>query len=129
MKTDILTLEDIKTLVDRFYAKVRQDGILGPIFEQVIQDRWGEHMPKMYRFWQTVVLGEHSYYGNPFMPHAELPVDKLHFDRWIALFHGTLDELFIGEIAEEAKWRSLKMAEMFQLKIEHYRSSGARPLI
>ena len=53
-------LDDIKILVDTFYDKARQDTLLGPIFEGVIEDRWPEHLEKMYRFWQTVLLGEHT---------------------------------------------------------------------
>ena len=129
MKTTIKSIDDIKILVDAFYSKVREDEKLGPIFDRVIKDRWPEHMEKMYRFWQTVLLDDHTYYGNPFMPHADLPVQREHFERWIELFHQTLDVHFEGERAEEAKWRSSKMAEMFQYKIEYFRNSGSRPLI
>ncbi len=129
MKREIQQLEDIELLVDAFYTKIRKDDLLGPIFNGVIQDRWPVHLNKMYTFWQTVLLGEHTYYGNPFMPHADLPVEKRHFDRWIELFYQTLDENFEGRKADEAKWRAAKMAEMFQYKITHYRNSGSRPLI
>ncbi len=129
MKKKLQHLVDIQLLVDVFYTKVRRDNLLGPIFNGVIRDRWPEHLKKMYTFWQTVLLGEHTYYGNPFMPHADLPVEKQHFDRWIELFYQTLEEEFEGEKANEAKWRATKMAEMFQYKIAHYRNSGSRPLI
>ncbi len=118
MKKEIETIEDIKLLVDTFYTKVREDVLLADIFNHRIQDRWPEHLQKMYRFWQTVLLGEHTYQGSPFAPHAQLQVSKQHFDRWLALFHSTVCELFVGELAEEAKWRSIKMAEMFLYKIE-----------
>ena len=84
---DITQLEDVKELVDRFYGKVREDTLLGPIFDTRIGDRWPEHLEKMYKFWQTVLLNEHTYYGSPFAPHAQLPVDKAHFDRWLTLFY------------------------------------------
>ncbi|MBS1647518.1 MAG: group III truncated hemoglobin [Bacteroidetes bacterium] len=123
MKQDILTLDDVKLLVDSFYTKVREDEMLAPIFNDRIQDRWPIHLEKMYRFWQTVLLSEHTYYGSPFVPHAQLPVDKEHFDQWLKLFFATVDELFTGEKAHEAKWRSNKMAEMFYYKITYYRSN------
>lgn len=129
MKREILTLEDIKQLVDQFYEKVRQDELLGPIFNERIGDRWPEHLDKMYRFWQTVLLGDHTYYGSPFPPHAQLPVAKEHFSRWMGLFTATVDALFTGEIAEEAKWRAGKMAELFEMKIEHVRQVGIRNLV
>ncbi len=125
MQKNIETLEDIKLLVDDFYGKVREDDLLSPIFNSVIQDRWPEHLEKMYRFWQTVLLADHTYYGSPFTPHAQMPVHQDHFERWIELFHGTLDDHFTGEVAEEARWRSTKMAEMFLYKIEYYREIQA----
>lgn len=128
-KKDILTLEDIRLLVDTFYGKVREDELIGSIFNERIQDRWPQHLAKMYTFWQTVLLGEHTYFGSPFPPHAQLPVEKIHFERWLNLFLQTLDELFTGEIAKEAIWRANKMAIMFQYKIEHYKNNQAKSLI
>ena len=75
MKNEIISLTDIKLLVDTFYGKVREDELLKDVFNNKIQDRWPEHLEKMYRFWQTVLLEEHTYYGSPFLPHAKLPVD------------------------------------------------------
>lgn len=119
-KTDIQTLEDVKTLVDQFYGKVRQDELLAPVFEERIQDRWPVHLAKMYQFWQTILLGENTYKGRPFPPHATLDVNETHFNRWVALFKGTIDEYFEGEKAEEAKWRADKMSELFQIKRSHF---------
>jgi hemoglobin len=116
-------------LVDTFYDKVRNDQSIGPIFNDRIQNRWPQHLAKMYTFWQTVLLGEHTYYGTPFPPHAQLPVEKEHFERWLSLFSQTLTELFAGEIAKEALWRANKMAEMFQYKIQHYRINSSKSLI
>ena len=128
-RKDIASLDDVRLLVDTFYGKVRLDTFIGPIFNKRIQDRWPEHLAKMYTFWQTVLLGEHTYYGAPFPPHARLPVEKEHFDRWLSLFSETVTELFEGEIANEALWRANKMAEMFQFKIRHYRANSSRSLI
>ncbi|GLR17468.1 group III truncated hemoglobin [Portibacter lacus] len=128
-QTDILVLDDVKNLVDTFYGKVRQDDLLSPIFNRVIGDKWDIHLDKMYRFWQTVLLKEHTYLGAPFAPHMKLPVEGKHFDRWQALFYETIDEKFSGEKAKEAKWRASKMAEMFQMKIAHYKKSQTNPLL
>lgn len=126
---EIATITEIKLLVDSFYDKVRKDELLGPIFNEKIGDRWAVHLEKMYRFWQTVLLAEHTYYGSPFAPHAHLPVNQNHFSRWIFLFYQTIDESFEGEKAEEAKWRAKKMADMFLLKIEYYQSRNSKPLL
>ena len=126
---DIANLQDIQLLVDTFYGKIREDDLLADIFNGVIQDRWEMHLEKMYSFWQTVLLEEMTYSGRPFAPHMKLPVEKHHFDRWLDLFCETLEELFEGPKVEEAKWRAAKMAEMFQLKLGHYRNSSATPLV
>ncbi len=123
MQKKIINIEDIKLLVNTFYDKVREDELLGDIFNNVIKDRWPQHLEKMYKFWQTILLEEHTYYGSPFLPHANLPVSRNHFQRWLELFFATVDEIFEGEKAEEAKWRANKMAEMFQLKIASYKNS------
>ncbi|WP_115868442.1 group III truncated hemoglobin [Marinoscillum furvescens] len=124
----IESLEDIKMLVDTFYGCVRKDELLGPIFSEKLGDHWENHLTKMYSFWQTVLLGTYTYSGRPFPPHAQLPVDKQHFERWLALFEQTVDELFEGEKADEAKWRAHKMAEMFQYKIAYLREHQKHPL-
>lgn len=129
MKKEIITLDDIKVLVDNFYAKVRSDEVLKDIFNNVIQDRWPEHLEKMYRFWQTVLLGDHTYHGTPFPPHAKLPVDWVHFERWLKLFYETVDEQFSGEKAIRAKWQGERMAEMFHYKIKYYRNNPSVSLI
>lgn len=128
-KHDILTLQDVQLLVNTFYGKVRDDDMLASIFNERIQDRWPQHLEKMYRFWQTVLLEEHTYYGAPFPPHANLPVSQAHFERWLTLFNETVNELFAGEKAAEAQWRGQKMAQMFQIKIAHFKAMGANNLL
>ena len=63
---NISTIEDIKLLVDTFYKKVRENEMLSPIFNNIIKDRWPQHLEKMYRYWQTVLLQEHTYFGSTF---------------------------------------------------------------
>ena len=121
---DIQDLDDVKILVNTFYGKVQQDELIGPIFNELIQNRWPEHLEKMYRFWETVLLDTHSYYGSPFAPHAKMPLEKHHFERWLQLFNETLRENFSGETADEALWRAEKMAQMFQYKIDYIRENN-----
>jgi hemoglobin len=121
---DITTLEDIKLLVDSFYSKIQKDEFIGPIFNEKIGDRWPEHLEKMYRFWQTILLEVHTYSGSPFPPHKQLPVAKEHFDRWMEIFTTTTDRLFTGPTAEEAKLRAKNMAEMFNYKIDYFRNEA-----
>lgn len=129
MKKDIEHIEDIQLMVDAFYGKVRIDALLGGIFNGVIQDRWPEHLSKMYRFWQTVLLDEHTYRGRPFAPHALLPIQQKHFDRWLELFTETVDELFDGERASFAKSQAGRMATMFISKINYFRNNQVKPIL
>lgn len=121
-KTDIQTLDDIKQLVDQFYDKVRHNTLIGPIFNGVIKDKWPEHLDKMYRFWEGILLGNNTYNGRPFPPHAHLPVKAEHFEQWKALFFETVDENFQGEVADMAKWRATKIAEVFLAKITYFQN-------
>ena len=102
MKHDITTLPDIKILVDTFYSSIRDNELLGPIFNNILNNRWPAHLEKMYRFWQTVLLEEHTYTGSPFVPHAKLPINQVHFDTWLTIWNNTINHLFEGEKAESA---------------------------
>lgn len=118
---DIETLEDVKKMVDTFYESVRNDDLIGPIFNERIGDRWPEHLDKMYRFWQTILLEEHTYHGAPFRPHIDMPVYLEHFERWVELFEKNIIFHFAGEKADEALERAGKMAKMFHAKHEYMR--------
>lgn len=113
---DIDRKERIPLLVDSFYSHVREDGLLGPIFEQAIPD-WNKHLPTMYRFWERLLFGTGAYAGNPFQKHVGLPVEQGHFNRWVALFIQTVDEHFLGPKAEEAKALARRIAATFQLRM------------
>lgn len=128
-RPELLSIEDVKTLVNSFYNKVQQDKVLAPIFNDIIKDKWTQHLEKMYTFWQTVLLDQHNYFGSPFLPHAKLPLEQEHFDIWLSLFYKTIDENFSGEKAKEAKWRSEKMAAMFLAKITYYREHPEKQAI
>lgn len=129
MKKDISTIEDIKLLVNSFYDKVREDDLLAHIFNTRIANRWPQHLEKMYNFWQTVLLGEHTYHGSPFLPHIKMPVNVEHFNRWLKLFFETVDTLFEGEKALKAKWQGERMATMFHYKIEDYKNNASKSFL
>lgn len=116
---DITQREDIIKLVHTFYDKVNQDDLLGPLFAHV---NWPKHFPIMYDFWGSMLLGERSYMGNPFQKHVPLAIETEHFERWITLFHQTVDELFEGEKAQEAKDRARSIAYVWQHKLSQMRS-------
>lgn len=126
---DIEKMEDIRQLVDEFYGKVRRDEMLGPVFEERIGNNWDSHLDKMYRFWQTVLLDEgQTYFGNPFIRHASLPIFGQHFERWLELWKETLHHHFKGPKVEEANMRANKMAYVFMTKLEAIRGGGGSPV-
>lgn len=121
---DIQNKNDVKIFVDEFYKKVRVDNLLGSVFAAKIpNDHWPAHLERMYSFWHTVLFAVKDYTGNPFAKHASLPLQSIHFHRWIELFTQTIDENFSGERAEDAKTRAIKMGKLFQSKIAHIQAN------
>ena len=119
---DIETIDDIKLLVDTFYGSVQADDLIGPNFNKVVENRWPQHLEKMYRFWQSILLHEPTYSGRPFPPHLKLDINHLHFDRWIRLFELTVNGLFQGSNATTAIERAKLMGALFQAKHSYLRS-------
>ena len=123
MKSDISTSADIKLLIDTFYDKVRRDEMLGYIFDEVARVDWPKHLPVMYAFWEFMLLGvADAYRGNPVQKHFDLhdrhPLKAEHFDRWLLLFQTTVDELFEGEKAKDAKFRAFAISETWKPKFD-----------
>lgn len=107
----------ISMLVDEFYRRVRSDTVLGPIFEQAIGDRWDYHLPRMKSFWASVALNAGTYSGQPVPAHKKLTsVEKVHFQHWLALFRGTLEDTApTPEAIEYFMERAARIAESLQL--------------
>lgn len=124
-KKQINNLDDIKLLVDTFYNAVKEDELIGPVFNERIKDNWPRHLETMYSFWQSILLNEPTYNGRPFPKHMEMPIDLQHFKRWVELFCQTVDELFEGDKALDAKGRAQQLAITFYSKMESLRGSGS----
>ncbi len=106
----------IEQLVHSFYARIRQDSLLGPIFNSRIRD-WEPHLQRMCAFWSSVVLSSGVYHGQPMRMHLPLPVDALHFDRWLELFEETAQELFSEQVAQYFIERARRIAASLELGI------------
>jgi hemoglobin len=123
MLKDIENRGDIETLVDEFYKKVIADDLIGHFFTKVIELKWDRHIPTMYDFWETTLLGKMRYKGNPMVKHIELnrkeSLNPEHFDRWLALWESTVTENFGGGKAEEAIHRARQIGELMKYKIQH----------
>lgn len=106
----------IERLVHSFYARIREDEILGPIFASRIRD-WEPHLKRMCDFWSSVVLLTGRYSGQPMQMHAPLPVDARHFDRWLRLFKDTAEAICPPDAAAHFVFRAKKIAESLELGI------------
>ncbi|MBV8839013.1 MAG: group III truncated hemoglobin [Alphaproteobacteria bacterium] len=106
----------IEALVRTFYGKVRQDALLGPIFEARIRD-WEPHLQRMCAFWSSVALMSGVYHGSPMAVHMRLPVDATHFDRWLALFEDTARDICPPVAAEHFIERAQRIGESLELGI------------
>lgn len=117
-KMDHVSEDGIRQLVDAFYAKVRLDAELAPIFEGAIKDNWPHHLEKMYAFWSSVMLTSGRYKGNPVIKHMVLPDMKPElFTRWLALFDETCRELCDDAIRDAFRDRAERIAESLKLAL------------
>lgn len=107
---EIETREDIEKLMDLFYAKIRKDELLGPIFNQHIsEEQWPAHLVKLSDFWETNLFRVPRFKGNPTGKHINVDrslnyeVTQKHFGQWLILWFESIDELFVGDLADRAK--------------------------
>lgn len=118
---DIRNRSDIDTLVKTFYSKVLNDDLIGFLFTDVARLNLEHHLPIIADFWEMVLLGSPTYQKNPIPVHLALnsksPLLPEHFARWLQLWQQTVDELFIGNVAEQAKIRAMSIATVMQTKI------------
>lgn len=118
---DILSEYDIQLLVNTFYDKVKQDGVIGYIFNTIIGKDWSHHLPIMYSFWGMVLLNKEGYKGNVMGKHIaldkQIPLEPAHYERWLQLWQQTVDELFAGNTADTAKEKARLMIQLIATKV------------
>jgi len=123
---DIETRQDVERLVRAFYTKALTDPFIGFIFTDVAKLDVEGHVPQITSFWATILLGEQSYGSGAFRPHADLHAKvglrEGHFDRWLQLWFGTVDELYKGEKANQAKIHALRVARAFSERLKSFPS-------
>ncbi|HLT48951.1 group III truncated hemoglobin [Aequorivita nionensis] len=130
-KRKIESREEVSLLVNTFYSKVREEPLLGPIFNKIITD-WETHLELLTDFWETNLFFKRKYFGNPMHAHIEVDkkmggkINELHFGTWINLWHETIDELFEGETANIAKNRARNMGTFIHLNVFNARNEGAQ---
>jgi len=105
----------IGEVVQTFYARIRKDTVLGPIFEARLAGRWDKHLSAMTDFWSSVLLKTGRYHGRPHAAHHPLGLTPAHFSRWLALFEATVGDLCAGPAAALFVDRAHRIAESLQI--------------
>lgn len=119
MKTDIQNRVDINKLVCSFYDEIRQDDLLGPVFNRMIpQEAWPAHLEKLTDFWETNLFGIPKFKGNPTQKHLKTDAEfnhaitQKHFDHWLSIWKKTIDRLYEGDLATRAQMAAYSIAHI-----------------
>lgn len=117
-----ITEAGLTALVDRFYAKVREDAALGPVFNGAIHD-WPEHLDRLQAFWSSVMLTSGRYKGQPLPAHFkhEAAITPALFERWLALWRETTEELMTPAAAAALQAKAGRIAQSLTLGLEDQR--------
>lgn len=122
MKTQVETRSDIERLVSLFYKRVMTDPDIKHFFIDVVSLDFDKHLPVICDFWESILFPNAKYKGNPMVKHIILnrksEMTRLHFKVWLRIWHETVDELFQGEKAMEAKKKADSIAALMQHKIK-----------
>lgn len=111
----------LTALVHQFYAKVRQDPMLGPIFAEHVAD-WPVHLARMVDFWSSIALMTGRYHGAPMPAHIGLPVGRKEFARWLSLFEKTAEETCPPEGSALLVDRAYRIAGRLYAAVESHKS-------
>ena len=122
IRHDIESREDCERLVRAFYGRALTDPVIGWLFTDVARLDLEAHVPRIASFWETILLGAHSYGGGAFAPHAALNARARlragHFERWLWLWQQTVDELYDGDRAQLAKAHAERVAGAFHARLQ-----------
>ena len=119
--------EHIRTLVHTFYGRVRDDDLIGPIFNEKVED-WDAHLSMLCDFWSAVILKTRRFAGHPMRKHLMLPqIESRHFDRWLDLFEQTARDVLPADAAPLFIQRARMIADSFEYGIAATRGEMARP--
>jgi hemoglobin len=118
----------LPSLLEQFYARVRDDPALGPVFNDAVHD-WDEHLDRLADFWSSVMLATGRYKGNPAVMHLmhASRITPFMFDRWLALWEQTTNELLPAQVASTAQAKARRIAESLQLAIRYRTAAQQHP--
>ena len=119
------TEAEVSRLVHDFYASVRRDPLLGPVFEQHVED-WSLHMERLVDFWSSLLRGTQRYSGAPMGNHMALPgLSEALFRRWLQLFGQTTASLGNPAMQQVADARAAQIANRFWQRYQFEGRDGA----
>jgi hemoglobin len=123
----LLSEDDIERLIPAFYDRIRNDIVLGPIFNNAISD-WPEHLDTLQSFWSSIILGTGRYKGQPMIKH--LPhhqnMTLANFERWLSLWYQTTSDLLLPNQAAILQRKANRIAESLRLGIEFYQERSSQ---
>lgn len=135
MKKDIQNRDDVHELVCTFYDRIKDDAILGPIFNHMIQkDKWPVHIEKLTDFWETNLFGIPKYKGSPTQKHIQTDAEfnhnigEDHFKHWLLLWGETINSLFEGDLATRAQMAAHNIAQIQYISIRRQKPKEKRDL-
>lgn len=131
-KADISNREDVNHLIRQFYGQVREDDLLGPIFNRHLtsESEWEEHFVTLTNFWESNLFIVKNYQGNPMRAHLNVDrnegntLSQEHFGRWLQLWLSTVDELYTGDRANQVKEKARNIASFMFMRIFNHRTKG-----
>jgi hemoglobin len=120
---DIEKRQDLEALMVSFYSVALADDVIGHFFTKVVLLDLDKHIPVITDFWETVIFDKAAYRGNVFGVHEHIHTlsifEDKHFERWVILFKGCVDEMYAGENAEKIKQRAESIATVMRIKLVH----------
>ncbi|MFC9790790.1 group III truncated hemoglobin [Rhodococcus sp. NPDC127528] len=132
MPADIATRADVEALLRRFYGRALVDDLLAEPFTEVREQGLDAHLPVMCDFWETILFGAGTYRGSAMRVHlrvrAQHPLHSEHFERWLALWHGALDEMYAGPMADRARVQGERIATSMHRRLAGLPSVAAEAL-
>jgi hemoglobin len=130
-ESDIVDRADVERFVRDFYRQAAMDDLLGPVFAAT-EMNWNAHIETLVDFWSWQLFGNRGYAGNPLRAHASVdartPFEAEHYERWLELFEGTIDNSFSGPVADLAKARARKMAAALRRLLAGVSAVGDTPV-
>jgi len=121
MNKDIENRDDLFLLMTKFYGKLLSDNTISYLFTEVARINIENHLPVLVNFWDMVLFQSDTYRKNAIKIHMELhqksPLSSSHFKTWLSYFSETVDELFTGEKATQAKERAQSIATVMKIKV------------